>query len=181
MFFSSYNRINTDVVLRFLEQHTELGPDSDLLVNINSRLILCRIYLILNQSKTPSRHRKTDLVRCNRGGQREWKMGWEKTMVSKRPLNERAGRGSTRTLGHRERTDRVCETLGEEKVCLCLLTPISLRTHPPLQYKIPYLLSISCLFCKKHITGKPCLSTWIFWVTRKEQRKKERPRDGPCS
>lgn len=55
--------------------------------------------------------------------------------------------------------DRVCETLGEEKVPLHLLIPVSLRTYTLLHYKIPYTHSISCLFCKKHIAGKPCLPT----------------------
>lgn len=32
---------------------------------------------------------------------------------------------------------------------------------------------MSCLFCKKHITGKPCLSTCIFWVTVKEERRRK--------
>lgn len=85
------------------------------------------------------------------------------------------------TLRDLKNADRVCEMLGEEKVLLHLLIPISLRTYTPLHYKIPYTHSISCLFCTKHIAGKPCLPTWISWVTGKEERKTESPRDGPSS
>lgn len=53
----------------------------------------------------------------------------KKTVLSKRPLYERAGRGSTVTLGDLKKADRVCETLGEEGVPPHLLIPISLRTH----------------------------------------------------
>lgn len=50
---SPYKRIHSDVGLRLLEQPRDLGPDSDLLVKTNSRLIL-EIVSVSNLSNTES-------------------------------------------------------------------------------------------------------------------------------